>query len=237
MAIAAFDRAHQWPRRFTQMYWPVLSFGQYIWNRRGHWWARSKAAMAIKRTTGVFFAITRFLSPSNGFQFLQYCKTTDDLWVRKALHFSWYGPHSETRPEYLAHGILWHFSPLSDGFVSPGLLVRCGWTPSPRQDCLGDAVSVLAPRTNCWMPLRAVKSTRSKVGQINCLGRMITGFFKLQKFSVCFFHEAEVWERNGSNRWETQQKQQKRQFFYWIDCQKCWISLGMNYIQDCALLV
>ena len=22
MAIAAFDRAHQWPRRFTQMYWP-----------------------------------------------------------------------------------------------------------------------------------------------------------------------------------------------------------------------
>ena len=35
-----------------------LSFGQYICvNGQGHWWARSKAAMARKRTKGVFVAL------------------------------------------------------------------------------------------------------------------------------------------------------------------------------------
>ena len=67
LAIAAFDRAHQWPRRFTQTYWPKeltdciaftisLSFGQYICvNRRSHWWARSKSAMARNRTSKTYF--------------------------------------------------------------------------------------------------------------------------------------------------------------------------------------
>ena len=68
LAIAAFDRAYQlWPRWFTQTYWPKeltdciaftssLSFGQYICvNQRGHWWARSKAAMARNRTSKTYF--------------------------------------------------------------------------------------------------------------------------------------------------------------------------------------
>ena len=44
--------------------WVVCSFGQYICvNRRGHWWARLKAAMANKQTAGVFFAVIKFLWP------------------------------------------------------------------------------------------------------------------------------------------------------------------------------